>query len=255
MSGITLMHGGCLERMAEIEPGSVDMVLADLPYGTTQNKWDSVIPFDKLWPALERVAKPSAAIVLTASQPFTSLLIASRLKLFRYTWVWHKSRPTGHMNAKKQPLREHEDICVFYDKQPTYSPQFTKGSANHVGSVPRVKTVSGNYGAQYEIVEKISNQKYPKSILPFLVNSPTHSVHPTQKPVALMEYLIRTYSNPGELVLDCTMGSGTTGVAAVNMGRCFVGVELEAKYFEIAQRRIDAATAQAGLFAEDGAHV
>lgn len=235
---VKLMQGDCLELMRNLPDASVDMILCDLPYGTTQNKWDSVIPLDALWAEYRRISR--GAIVLTAAQPFTSVLVGSNLAQFKYTWVWQKSRPTGHMNAKKQPLREHEDVCVFYARQPTYNPQFTKGKPNHVSknAQPRVKSHSSNYGAQYEVVEELTDRKYPKTILPFTVVSPTDILHPTQKPVALMEYLVRTYTNEGDTVLDNCMGSGTTGVACMNTGRRFIGMEMDAGYFEIARGRI-----------------
>lgn len=247
MNCFEIQQGDCLELMAALPDASVDLVLADLPYGTTQNKWDSVLPLGELWREYRRIAR--GAIVLTAAQPFTSTLICSNVRQFKYSWVWQKSRPTGHMNAKKQPLREHEDVCVFYERQPTYNPQFTIGKPNHVSrtAAPRVKSHSDNYGAQYEVVEELTDRKYPKTILPFTVVSPTDVLHPTQKPVALMEYLVRTYTNPGDLVLDNCMGSGTTGVACMNAGRRFIGMEMDAGYFEIARGRIEAAalTAQA----------
>lgn len=239
MSSFKLMHGDCLELMKTLPDQSVDMILCDLPYGTTQNKWDSVIPFKPLWEQYRRICK--GAIVLTAAQPFTSVLVCSDVGNFKYSWVWQKSRPSGHMNAKKQPLREHEDICVFYTRQPTYNPQFTKGEPNHVNSKPRVKTNSENYGTQYEVVEEITDRKYPKTVLPFTVVSPSKILHPTQKPVALMEYLVRTYTNEGDIVLDNCMGSGTTGVACVNTGRGFIGMEMDEKYFDIANERISTA--------------
>ncbi|HTV71175.1 MAG TPA: site-specific DNA-methyltransferase [Rhizobiaceae bacterium] len=233
-----LLNGDCLDLLSQVTPASVSLVLADLPYGTTQNPWDSIIPLDKLWPLLWRALQPNGVVALTAAQPFTSVLVASQLQAFKYSWVWQKSRPTGHMNAKKQPMREHEDICVFYRAQPTYNPQFLTGAPNHVGTKPRVKSHSGNYGKQYEVVEEATTRKYPKTILPFPVVSPTHVVHPTQKPVPLMEYFIRTYTNPGDLVLDVTMGSGTTGVAAIRLGRRFIGMELDADYCGIARGRV-----------------
>ncbi|EKN3733730.1 site-specific DNA-methyltransferase [Yersinia enterocolitica] len=239
---INLMHGDCLELMKEIPDASVDMVLCDLPYGTTQNKWDSVIDLVSLWEQYKRISR--GAIVLNSAQPFTSVLACSNLAQFKYAWVWQKSRPTGHMNAKKQPMREHEEICVFYGRQPTYNPQFTTGKPNHVSksAKPRVKSHSENYGAQYEIVEEVTVRKYPKTILSFTVVSPTDILHPTQKPVKLMEYLIRTYTNEGMTVLDNCMGSGTTGVACVNTGRKFIGIELDKNYFDIARKRIEGAT-------------
>ena len=234
-----LMKGDCLELMKEIPDASVDLILCDLPYGTTQNNWDSVLLLDRLWAEYRRVCR--GAVVLTANQPFTSALVASNQQDFRYCLVWQKSRPTGHMNAKRQPLREHEDICVFYTSQPTYNPQFTDGKKNHVKPVARVKSNSTNHGKQYEMVEKLTTQKYPKSVLQFKSVSPTGIFHPTQKPVALMEYLIRTYTNEGMTVLDNCFGSGTTGVACANTGRKFIGIEMDEKYFEIAKNRVESA--------------
>lgn len=241
--GISLTQGNCLDVMPTIAASTVDLVLCDLPYGTTQCAWDSVIPLDALWHEYRRIAKPNAAIVLHAAQPFTSILITSNIDQFKYEWIWQKSRPTGHMNAKRQPLREHEAIAVFYSKQPTYNPQFTVGKPNHVNSKPKIKSHSDNYGAQYEVVEAVTDRKYPKTVLPFTVLSPTDVVHPTQKPVALAEYFIRTYTNPGDVVLDNCMGSGTTGVACVASNRKFIGIERDEKYFAIAQSRIEEACA------------
>lgn len=247
MSAVTLMHGDCLERMAAIADGSVDMVLCDLPYGTTQNAWDAVIPFDALWEHYWRVCKPSAAIVLTAAQPFTSALVMSQPKEFRYQWVWEKAKATGFLNAKKQPLRAHEDVLVFYKCLPTYSPQMTMGEPY---SMLKKSCATGSYGSQANragLICASDGERYPRSVLKMANSLRVESVHPTQKPVELMEYLIRTYTHAGETVLDSTMGSGTTGVEAVNLGRSFVGIERDAAYFEIAQQRIAAAGA-ADLF-------
>ncbi|MBF84455.1 MAG: hypothetical protein CL489_08280 [Acidobacteria bacterium] len=230
------MQGDCLERMKEIPDGSVDMVLTDPPYGTTACKWDTVIDLDKMWMQLKRVIKPNGAIVMTASQPFTSALIMSNPKTFKYCWVWEKERPSNPMLAKKQPLKYHEDIIVFYDKLPLYNPIMTKGDKNH-GST------SGSHFNQItqtnsKYCPNISDMKYPKSIQRF--NSERGSTeHPTQKPVALMEYLIKTYTYLGETVLDFTMGSGTTGVACKNLNRNFIGIELDQEYFDIAKKRIE----------------
>jgi site-specific DNA-methyltransferase (adenine-specific) len=217
-----------------------------LPYGTTQNKWDSVIPLDQLWAQYWRIAKPNAAVVLTADQPFTSLLITSCSDKFRYSWHWHKVQATGFLNAKKMPLKAVEDICVFYQELPTYNPIMGEGPA-------RKRTASKNPAStnyrdglhqtgKYE-QQNSGTQRYPTTLLEISKGfSPNaRPVHPTQKPVALMEYLIRTYTNPGDLVLDNTMGSGTTGVAAVNTGRRFIGIERDPNYFRIAQERIAAA--------------
>lgn len=241
-----LYLGDCRDILPTL--GKVDAVICDLPYGTTQNKWDCLLPLGELWASYRRIC--SGAVILTAAQPFTTRLIASNESGFRYSWVWHKSRPTGFLNAKLQPLRAHEDVCVFYDAQPTYNPQFGEGSANHVSKsgIARIKGRSENYGAQYEIVEEVTERKYPTTVLPFSAVSPTDVVHPTQKPVSLMEYMVRTYTNAGDIVLDNCMGSGTTGVAAVQLGRQFIGIEREPKYFEIACDRIDKAQRQGDFF-------
>lgn len=227
-----LMLGDCLERMKEIPDGSVDMVLTDPPFGTTQNKWDSVIPLEDMWAELKRVIKPNGAIVLSAAQPFTSTLILSNIDMFKYQWVWEKSKPTGHLNAKKQPLRKHEDVVVFYRKQCTYNPQGLKGTHVVVS-----RTNRGNYGDCSKTTVQ-TKTGYPTSILQFPT---TVGVHPTQKPVELMEYLINTYTNEGETVLDFTAGSFTTGVACVNLNRKFIGVEMDKGYFEIGVNRIKGA--------------
>ena len=234
----TLIHAECLEAMKHLPTGSVDMVLCDLPYGTTQNKWDAVIPFDELWAEYKRVTKPDAAIVLTASQPFTSALVMSNPSTFKYAWVWDKvNRPTGHLNAKKQPMRQTEDVLVFYRQQPTYRPQMVQGEP--------YRATGGGATANYGKFNKHTTVcedglRYPRNLLSIPADERgTHGrVHPTQKPVALMEYLIRTYTEHGQVVLDNTMGSGTTGVACINTGRRFIGIEREANYFEIACERV-----------------
>lgn len=212
---------------------SVDAIIADLPYGTTACKWDSVIPFEPMWAQYRRVCKPSAAIVLTASQPFTSTLVMSNIDEFKYCWVWEKSAATGHLNARRMPMKLHEDICVF-GSNIAYNPQ---------DLVPYGKiTKRGNNGDNFgrsgtENFQEFTN--YPRSILRF--ESDKKVGHPTQKPVALMEYLIRTYTNAGDVVLDNTMGSGTTGVACANTERDFIGIEKDAAYFVIAKQRIECA--------------
>ena len=236
----TLYLGDCLEKMKEIPDGSVDMVMCDLPYGTTQNKWDSAIPFEPLWEQYRRVCKPSAAIVLTASQPFTSALGASNMAGLRYAWVWEKNAATGHLNAKRMPMKLHEDILVFSDAPHTYYPQ----GLQPLGKMVRRGNNGGNFGKSgTENFQEWTN--YPRSILRFASDS--GAIHPTQKPVALMEYLIRTYTQPGETVLDNCMGSGTTGVACANSGRRFIGIERERKYFDIACERIENAQRQRRL--------
>jgi site-specific DNA-methyltransferase (adenine-specific) len=229
--------------MKEIPDGSVDMVMADLPYGTTACKWDTIIPFEPLWAAYRRVAKKNAAIVLTASQPFTSALVMSNVKDFKYDWTWRKPKGTGHLNAKKMPMRDKEDIAVFYRDQCTYNPQYGEGTPykNKAGKDHSATTsITDSYGAYTNFRNDSDGKRYPKQVLDIPVVE-RGSVHPTQKPVALMEYLIRTYTNPGELVLDNTMGSGTTGVACINAGRRFIGIERDEEYMKIAESRIAAA--------------
>jgi len=232
---IELMHGDCLELMKDVPDQSVDMILCDLPYGTTACKWDTVIPFEPLWAEYRRIAKLSAAIVLTASQPFTTALIASNMREFRYTWVWEKEQGVNFMLSKKQPLKVHEDVCVFYRDLPAYFPQMTAGKPYVSG-----KGNSGEVTGCREKVQTINDgTRYPRSIQQFGRQT---GIHPTQKPVALMEYLIRTYTQEGEVVLDNCMGSGTTGVACANTGRRFIGMEQDAEYFQIARARIESAT-------------
>lgn len=239
---INLMLGDCLERMKEIPDGSVDLVLTDPPYGTTACKWDAVIPFEPMWSEVWRVAKALAPVVMTSSQPFTSTLVGSMIKAFKYSLVWHKTEPTGFLNAKRMPLRAHEDINVFYRYSGTYNPQMTHGHPRKVArNVDRSTKVSECYGDQSGVTSYDSTSRYPRSVLTFATDKRTSNLHPTQKPVALMEYLIRTYTNEGETVLDFTMGSGTTGVACVNTGRNFIGIERDPGYFEIASKRIEAA--------------
>ena len=234
MSEIRLIQGDCLEKMKDISDGSIDAVITDSHYGTTACKWDSVIPFEPMWEQLKRVIKPNGAIVMTASQPFTSILGDSNIDMLRYSWVWQKNIATGHLTAKKRPMKNHEDILVFYSKQPTYNPQGVR-EFNKV-----VKR--GNNGECYRKSGSENFQEltgYPRTVQQFKSESKT--VHPTQKPVPLMEYLIKTYTNEGGTVLDFTMGSGTTGVACVNTNRNFIGIELDEKYFNIAQNRIEEA--------------
>ena len=243
---IDLRLGDCLEVMAELDDGCVDMVLCDLPYGTTACKWDSVIPFEPLWREYRRVTKPNAAIVLTASQPFTTALIASNMKEFRYCWVWDKKVVTGFAFAKYQPMRAHEDICVFGQPGGTYNAQMverTQEELKRFAHRPAESSGGELYGGMTTKSPTREENKFknPNSVIRIngVVGRSSEKVpHPTQKPVALMEYLIRTYTNEGETVLDNTMGSGTTGVACRNTGRAFIGIERDPEYFAIAQRRI-----------------
>lgn len=219
--------------MALIPNKSIDMILCDLPYGTTRNKWDSIIPLDALWAQYERIIKDNGAIVLTAQTPFDKVLGASNLKLLKYEWIWRKSKPTGHLNAKKMPLKTHENILVFYKKAPTYNCFDLKRVDRMVS-----RTNKGNYG-ECSKTTKQEFSGYPKSIVEFNSINTNKQLHPTQKPTELFEYLIRTYTNEGEIVLDNCMGSGTTAVAALKTGREFIGFETEPEYIEIANKRID----------------
>ena len=232
MSDFTLYQGDCLEVMPRLQ--DIDMVLADPPYGTTACKWDSIIPLEPMWECLKAITKERAAIVMTASQPFTTTLIASNMKQFSCSWVWEKEQGVNFMLCKKQPLKVHEDVLVFSCKQPTYNPQMTEGRPYISG-----KGDSGDVTGRVTKTQSVNKgTRYPRSIQRF--NRQT-GMHPTQKPVALMEYLIKTYTNPGDTVLDFTMGSGTTGVACANTGRKFVGIELDPDYFQIAKERIETA--------------
>ena len=238
-----LIHGDCLQEMEKIPDESIDLVLTDPPYGKTACKWDSVISMDCVWPLIIRASKTNAAFVFTASQPFSSFLGTSNLSMLQYSWYWKKSRPTGHLNAKKRPMNEVEDILVFYKNQPTYNPQnltkIQKVLKNSKSDMARglttnpTSTVTGGITRE-EYIQEYTN--YPRQILQF--NSEGMTVHPTQKPVALIEYLIKTYTNEGDTVLDFTMGSGTTGVACKNTNRNFIGIELDKTYFDIASKRI-----------------
>lgn len=238
------MQGDCLERMKEIPDGSVDMILTDPPYGTTACKWDSIIPLEPMWEHLNRVIKPNGAIALFGSEPFSSALRMSNIKNYKYDWIWEKHKPSNFMLANKQPMKYHEIISVFYRKQPTYNKQMEQREA---GGKNRCKYTVDNSKRKKQGSDEIykgnikkydANIKNPKSIQFFSSGRQQDSLHPTQKPVALMEYLIKTYTNEGENVLDFTMGSGTTGVACVNTSRNFIGIELDKDYFNIAENRI-----------------
>lgn len=237
MENIQLYHGNCLEKMKNISDKSIDMILCDLPYGTTQNKWDSIIPLEPLWQQYKRIIKDNGAIVLFAQTPFDKVLGASNLKMLKYEWIWNKKLGTGHLNAKKMPMKQHENILVFYKKLPTYNPQMREGEPYY--KTP--STTSSNYGKQIAMGGTSNGERYPISILDFSNANRNNRLHPTQKPIALLEYLIKTYTNEEEIVLDNTMGSGSTGVACINTNRKFIGIELEEKYFNIAKNRIEEA--------------
>ena len=241
---IDLRLGDCLEVMKDIPDGSVDAIITDPPYGTTACKWDSVIDFDLMWEQLNRIIKPNGAIVLFSSQPFTSALIMSNPKNFKYEWVWQKHKATGHLNAKKMPMKIHENICIFYKKPPTYNPQMKDGETykprgSHNKSLDGMvynggKGLRVGYSSNHD-----PSKRYPLTIQRFSNhNQKKDRLHPTQKPIDLMEYLINTYTNENETVLDFTMGSGSTGVAAKNLNRSFIGIEQDDKYFNIAEQRI-----------------
>lgn len=240
---IKLYKGDCLEVMKDIKDGSIDAIITDPPYGTTACKWDSVIDFDLMWEQLNRVIKPTGAIVLFGSEPFSSLLRCSNLKNYRYDWIWKKTQPTGFLNAKKMPLKQFEIISVFYSKLPTYNPQLMDKKPQNIRKLSKnIKAKeSENYGKYKRSDDFRSipiNKTYPRDVLKFNNSNIKKKVHPTQKPVALIQYLIKTYTNENETVLDFTMGSGTTGVACKNTNRDFIGIEQDDKYFKIAEERI-----------------
>lgn len=265
MAKVKLYNCDCLEVMKDIPDKSVDMVLCDLPYGVLKKdnpnaQWDRIIPFEPLWEQYEHIIKDNAAIVLFGQGMFTAKLMMSNPKLWRYNLILDKCRVTGFLNANRMPMRCHEDICVFYKSLPTYNPQMEIGKPNHPqgnGVHKETNNCYGKYktGRCYDYdkgIKKVEptrpNEKFPKSIIRIRKEHETKVFHPTQKPVALLEYLIRTYTNEGDTVLDNTMGSGSTGVACVNTGRNFIGIELDKQYFDIARKRINQSEAQLKLF-------
>jgi len=239
---INLMQGDCLERMKEIQSGSIDLILTDPPYGTTACKWDSIIPLEPMWEQLKRVIKPNGAIVITASQPFTSVLVSSNLKGFKYEWIWEKDGGSNFATVKHQPMKEHESVLIFGNGKTTYN----QIKQERIGSRKGKETTTRNNGNKNGVYGsfnksekyKVNELRCPRSIQRF---NRERGLHPTQKPVALMEYLIKTYTHEGEKVLDFTMGSGTTGVACKNLNRNFIGIELDEDYFNIAKKRIEEA--------------
>lgn len=245
-----LHHGDCLDVLWHVPAASVDLVIADLPYGTTDIAWDTPIPLDQLWAAYTRVLKTSGCVVLFGSQPFTSTLVLSNLRGFKYELIWDKNKCGSPGLAKVRPMKTHENILVFAPGKTTYNPQMTTGEPYKRAAAKQVRCNNHGYGFGNAGGTGIENTgtRYPKSVLAISRDfSAQQQVHPTQKPVPLLEWLVATYSNPGDVVLDNTMGSGSTGVAAVALGRWFVGIEKEAEYFEIAQARITAAAAECGL--------
>jgi site-specific DNA-methyltransferase (adenine-specific) len=234
-----LLHcGKCEDLLPALPSASVDLVLCDLPYGTTRNKWDSPIDLDFLWAQYRRICR--GAIVLTAQTPFDKVLGASNLRMLRHEWIWEKTEATGHMNAKRAPMKAHENVLVFGAGRITYNPQKTSGHPRKTSRADRAKNPSSNYGAQRGVSSYDSTERYPRSVITFPTDKQRLNLHPTQKPVALMEYLVRTYSNEGDVVLDNCMGSGTTGVAARRAGRDFIGMEKVPSMFAVAEKRIRA---------------
>jgi site-specific DNA-methyltransferase (adenine-specific) len=243
-----LFLGDCLIEMDKIADKSIDAIICDLPYGTTACKWDTVIPFEPLWEQYKRIIKDNGAIVLFGSQPFTSALVMSNPKWFKYEWIWNKKRPTGFALVKKQPMKEHENILLFCKNQPTYNRQLKEKDIknqrpNRVkNSIKKEYSTSENWGIKPKFsIDFDDTKKNPTTILEY-ANSNHGKLHPTQKPVALLEYLIKTYTNEGDIVLDNTMGSGTTGVACKNTNRSFIGIEKDENYFKIAEQRINERT-------------
>lgn len=236
-----LLLGDYLEILPSLAATSVDLVLADPPYGKTRCKWDSIISLDDMWVELLRILKPRGAVVLMAAQPFSSLLVFSNLKMFKYDWIWRKPKGTGHLNAKKQPLRDKEDVLVFYRKQPTYNPQMAPGKPykGRAGKDAESKSsMTDSYGDYTNFRYNNPGHRYPKQVLEFPVVE-RNTLRPTQKPLELMEYLIKTYTNEGDRVLDFCMGSGTTGLACKNTQRSFIGIEKDPRYYAIAKKRIE----------------
>ena len=238
MSNINLYQGDCLEVMKQIRDKSIDMILCDLPYGATKCKWDVVIPFDKLWEQYNRIIKDNGAIALFGSEPFSSKLRISNLRMYKYDWIWKKTKAQGFLNSKKMPLKDYENICVFYKRLPVYNPQGI--IYGNFQNDRKSKYIKGEdiYGKEKEFgISHMSN--FPKQIIEFSNPSGKGQLHPTQKPVELLEYLIKTYTNENDLVLDNCMGSGSTGVACKNLNRNFIGIELDENYFNIAKERIE----------------
>ena len=233
-----VIEGDCIEVMGHLPNGCIDMVLCDLPYGTTQNKWDSIVPLDELWAEYKRIVKPNGAIVLTSQGLFTAMLIMSQPKMFKYKWVWEKSKPTNFLNAKKQPLRKHEDVCVFYQRQPVYNPQMTEGEPYDKGV--RKNQLSGSYGDFLPVHVHSDGKRYPTDVVYFkTAESEGDVIHATQKPVELGRYFVRTYSRLGDLILDNTSGSGSFLVAALMEGRNFMGIEKNADSELFKNEKID----------------
>ena len=233
---VELHHGDCLKILPTLSDNSVDMLLVDLPYGTTACKWDSIIPLDKLWEQYNRICKQNAVMVFTAAQPFTTVLASSNIKNFKYEWIWEKPQGTNPMNSKVMPLKSHENILVFYRKKPTYNPQmwYSTPYSGFISDSSKIGEVYGKQQSKHR--DNPEGSRFPKTVLKYKQEK---GLHPTQKPVGLMEYLIKTYTNEGYTVLDNTMGSGTTGLACMNINRHFIGIESNKKYYNIAKDRLN----------------
>lgn len=239
---IELFNGDCLDILEELIKNKikVDLILTDLPYQKTKNKWDTIIPFEAMWDKLKKIRKDNTPIIFFGQGIFTAKLILSNEKEYRYSLVWNKEHPSGFLNANKMPLNIHEDIVFFYKKLPTFNPQKFKGNKNNAQGYNSILKINNNYG-DFKLIDnskKYGDMKFPRSILNFKKPHPSLSLHPTQKPVELLEYLIKSYSNENDLVLDFTMGSGSTGVACINTNRNFIGIEKDSKYFNIAKERL-----------------
>lgn len=234
-----IQQGDCLELMKQMPDGKVDLILTDPPYGTTQCKWDTIIPFEPMWEQINRVIKPNGAILIFGTEPFSSLLRCSNIKNFKYDWIYEKTAATGFLNANKRPMSAHEIISVFYKKPPTYNPQKSTGHERKVStSAHKRNSLKADVYGKYELTSYDSTERYPRTVLKFKTDRQKSALHPTQKPVALLEYLIKTYTNENELVLDFTMGSGSTGVACLATNRKFIGYELDGGYYNTARLRL-----------------
>lgn len=238
---IELYKGDCLEEMGKVVDHSVDMIFTDLPYGTTHNEWDTCIPFEELWKHYKRVLKSGGVVLLFSQMPFGADLINSNRKWYRYEWIWHKTMPVGFLNAGRMPLRTHENILVFYEHLPTYHPQKTPGKPY---TAKRGARTTSNYGHFGRALTVNDGDRCPRDVLTFSNGNNASKIHPTEKPVDLLEYMIRTYTDEGETVLDSCMGSGSCGVACQHLGRNFIGIEKDTGYFEAAKKRIEEAAKQ-----------
>ena len=239
MSEVTLYHGDCLIEMNKISDHSIDMILCDLPFGCTENQWDIIIPFDKLWEQYKRIIKDNGAIVLFGNQPFTSLLVTSNLDMFKYSMVWVKNKFSDFLNAKRKPMKINEDILVFYKNQPTYNPQYTYGLPYKRWNTQKAVDKQTNYGKHKENISESDGKRLPTTVLKF--NRVERPLHPTQKPTDLLQNLIKTYTNENDTVLDNCFGSGSCGIASISLNRNFIGIEKDDEYFELGKNRIQKA--------------